>query len=190
MPKRIIHGEGVWESTKLGKVKPLWVRPEYANLLPLALANGVFEIHAKRIWSRVYSFNRPEINVRKVRTILKSLRKVGLLFLWTENGGKQYGWWTGIDKPGRLPGESRRGTNEMIGPTPPEEELRMYLESHGIQMFLGSGIGIGNKGQGKVRIPEESVSGCPEKGCGKPVPKGFRLCKDHVLLYRHKGKKK
>ena len=59
MPKRIVHGEGVWRSEKLSKVEPEWVRAEYANWLPLSLANGVFECAPRRVWAEVYSFNRP-----------------------------------------------------------------------------------------------------------------------------------
>ena len=43
MPKRVVDGEAVWTSRKLKMIEPEWVRGEYTNLLPLALANGVFE---------------------------------------------------------------------------------------------------------------------------------------------------
>lgn len=40
MPKRIVDGEGLWRSDKLSEVTPAWIKAEYANLVPLALANG------------------------------------------------------------------------------------------------------------------------------------------------------
>lgn len=151
MPKRVIHGEGVWRSDKLARVEPPWVRAEYVNLIPLALANGVFESKPRRIWSEVYSYNRSDITAHDVETvILPALVKVGLLFCWKDEAGKEWGYWIGIEKPGRLPGKSRRGRNEAVGPKPPAEQLRKFMESNGIHKLLGSGSGSGSgKGSGK-----------------------------------------
>jgi hypothetical protein len=49
MPKRVIDGEGLWHSDKLALVEPPSFRAEYACLLPLALANGVFEANASHL---------------------------------------------------------------------------------------------------------------------------------------------
>ncbi len=144
MPKRVIHGEGIWRSDKLARVEPTWVRAEYANLIPLALANGVFECNPRRVWSEVYSYNRADIAVQDVETIiLPALVGVGLLFCWKDEDGKGWGYWPGIEKPGRLPGKSRRGRNEAVGPEPPAEELRKFLESNGIHKLPGFGFGSG-----------------------------------------------
>lgn len=148
MPKRVIDGPGIWRSEKIRRIEPVWARAEFANLLPLALANGVFEADAARIWSDVYSFNRPDIKPADVQTILDALEQVKLLFRWTDADGKVWGYWIGIDKAGRLPGKSRRGKNEAIGPEPPEGALSAFLttsmDSIGIQKLPGFGFGSGS----------------------------------------------
>lgn len=144
LPKRIIDGEGVWRSEKLSRVMPVWIRAEYANLIPLALANGVFESDPALIWSQVYSFNRPDIKAADVVTILEAFEVQKLLFRWFHEG-KMWGYWVGIEKPGRLPGESRRGVNEKIGAQLPIKDLveRMQMDAIGIQKLLGFGFGSG-----------------------------------------------
>lgn len=153
MPKRIVDGEGVWRSDKVAQVQPPNWRAEFANLIPLALANGTFEAVPRRIWSTVYSYNRPDVTPEIVEQILAEFERVKLLFRWTDAAtGKMWGFWVGIDKPGRLPGESRRGRNEAVGLTPPVDQLRKFLASNGIQSLplgngklLGSGSGKGFK---------------------------------------------
>src|ERR1700730_12859591 len=94
MPKRVIDGEGLWRSDKLAQVEPPSFRAEYACLLPLALANGVFEANARRIWATVYSYNRPDVNVEQVEKILAEFERVKLLFIWTDSG-KIWGYCVG-----------------------------------------------------------------------------------------------
>lgn len=125
MPKRIIDGERLWGSDKLSTVTPESFRPEYANLLPLAMANGVFECDPMHVWSRVYSFNRPSWTVSKVKSLLDEFEKRKLLFRWTTAEGKSWGFWIGIDKPGRLPAQCRNG-HEPRGPEPPKSELLAF----------------------------------------------------------------
>jgi hypothetical protein len=55
MPKRIINGEGIWRSMRLSRVEPPNYRAELANMLPLALANGVFEADPRLVWAQVYA---------------------------------------------------------------------------------------------------------------------------------------
>lgn len=161
MPKRVVHGEGVWRSEKLARVEPPASRAEYANLIPLALANGVFECNVKRVWSDVYAFNRPDMTPESVKALLDELERVKLLFRWQEPDGKMWGYWVGIEKPGRLPGKSRRGKNEAIGPEPPQDELRKFLDSNGFHRALngnekllgfGSGSGTSVSKEQKPRI--------------------------------------
>ena len=147
MPKRVIHGEGIYGSDKLARVEPIWVRPEYANLIPLALANGVFEANAKRIWATVYAYNRPKITIEKVEEILASLVKAGLLFIWFDVAtGKPWGFWVGIDKAGRLPSASRlKKGHDSVGPTPPPDALREYTKQPTANQWLTSGpVGFGS----------------------------------------------
>ena len=131
MPKRVVDGEGVWRSDKLAKVDPDWMRAEFANLIPLALANGTFEAEPRRVWSVVYSYNRPCVTVETVEQILRAYQAAGMLFLWTDSSTmKVWGYFPGIEKPGRLPAQSRlKKKHEAIGPEPPESDLRHYLES-------------------------------------------------------------
>lgn len=133
MPKRVVDGEGVWRSKKLKQVEPPSFRAEFANLVPLAFANGSFEADPDMIWSAVYSFNRPDITADTVSKILDEFQRVGMLFRWKDGEGRFWGYWTGIEKPGRLPGKSRRGTNERIGAPPPLESIRTFLDSICIQ---------------------------------------------------------
>jgi hypothetical protein len=129
MPKRIVDGEGLWRSDKLAKVTPPKYKAEYANILPLALANGVFECSVSRVWSQVYAFNRPEISRKDVEKILKSFEDVGLLFLWAD-GGKVWAYFTGSEKRGRLPSQSLR-ERYGVGPNPPQDQLAEYLRRNG-----------------------------------------------------------
>ena len=135
MPKRVIDGEGVWRSDKIANVQPLTARAEYANILPLALANGSFECSPQRVWSLVYSYNRPDISPQMVDSFLRAFEAARLLFRWTEPDGKQWGYFVGIEKPGRLPGKSRQGKNEKVGAEPPEKDLRKFLESKSFPGF-------------------------------------------------------
>jgi hypothetical protein len=138
MPKRVIDGEALWRSDKLSRVEPAWVRSEYANLIPLALANGVFESDAKRIWSQVYSYNRPYMGIEEVKTILAALERARLLFRWRDASGKEWGYWTNSDKPGRLPPASHRA-RFVCGPEPPQEELRQFLAGPSTE-FIPTGV--------------------------------------------------
>jgi hypothetical protein len=122
-------GEGLWRSDKLGQIQAGWIKAEYANLVPLALANGSFEANPRRIWSTVYSYNRPEITLEQVEQILAELERVKLLFRWNDGPtGKEWGYFIGIEKPGRLPAPSRlRQGHEILGPQPPKELLQKFL---------------------------------------------------------------
>jgi hypothetical protein len=132
MPKRIVDGEGLWRSDKLAEITPACFKAEYANMLPLALANGSFEANPRRILSMVYSYNRPEITLEQVEQILAEFERVKLLFRWTDAvTNKQWGYFVGIEKPGRLPAPSRlRQGHEILGPQPPKELLKNFLSDH------------------------------------------------------------
>lgn len=111
-------------------MQPEWMRAEYANWIPLALANGVFEADTRRIWATVYSYNRPEITFDDAEEIKREFCRVGLLFLWPDDKtGKIWAYFTGIEKPGRLPSRSRLDKkHEPIGPPPPADALSSYIE--------------------------------------------------------------
>jgi len=127
MPKRVIDGEGLWRSDKLLRVEPPRFRAEYACLLPLALANGVFEANARRIWATVYSYNRQDVSIDQVEAILAEFERVKLIFRWTD-AAKTWGFFVGIEKPGRLPPPSRlKHGHEVLGPEPPKELLHAFV---------------------------------------------------------------
>ena len=117
MPKRIVDGEGIWGSKKVLTLKKEH-RSEYANLLPLAEANGTFELDPRKIWLRVYGYNRQDVQMDFVYDLLEDLASVGLLLAWEEDG-KTYAFWDGQDKVGRLPGPSEQKKYKSLPPDPP-----------------------------------------------------------------------
>ena len=184
MPKRIVDGEGLWRSDKLGQIQAVWIKAEYANLVPLALANGSFEANPRRIWSTVYSYNRPEITLEQVEQILAELERVKLLFRWNDGpSGKEWGYFVGIEKPGRLPAPSRlRQGHEILGPQPPKELLQKFLfgsttngqpvatqsvPNGSIGFGFCSGLGSG-KGDGSPMASQETkkIESLPEHAAG------------------------
>jgi hypothetical protein len=184
MPKRVIDGTALHRSEKIARVQPLSARPEFANILPLSLANGVFEASTERVWADVYSFNRPDVKPEHVETFLAAFEKVKLLFRWTDEAGKVWGYWIGIDKPGRLPGKSRRGRNEATGPEPPAEELRNFLnrgtDANGIQKLpgFGFGSGFGSGSGGKEGAPDDGAQ--KAQAAPRPSPSAF-VC-SHLVV--------
>ena len=100
MPTRMVDGDALWRSDKLAQVMPANFRAEYANLIPLALADGTFECNPRRVWADVYSYNRPDVPVTMVEDILNEFERVGLLKR-SARKGKTWGFWVGIES--RLP---------------------------------------------------------------------------------------
>jgi hypothetical protein len=178
LPKRVVDGEAIWTSRKLRLVEPEWVRGEFANLLPLALANGVFELDADQIWARVYAYLRPSMSRDDVSKIVAAFERSGLLFGWNAEDGKRWGFWIGIDKPGRLPRLSRlKNGHEKLGPAPPKVELETYVARQwytkgaplaplGFCFGSGSGFGIGKEG-----APETGAQ--PAQAKARPSPCAF-----------------
>ena len=153
MPKRVVDGDAVWRSKKLKQMSPEF-RAEYANLVPLAEANGVFEVDVDRVWSDVYSYNREGVTVGIVAEILAELESVGLLRVWQESG-KVWGYWEGIHKSGRLPKASELLKYKNLPPNPPEisslsgdsaEGARILAPRFGIGLVLDR-FGLGAEPQ-------------------------------------------
>lgn len=144
MPKRIVDGEALWGSSKIASL-PVWAKAELANLIPLALANGVFECDVRSVWSRVYSFNRPEVTPDQVSQILGALEKAQLIHRFKDKNGKFWGYFIGIHKPGRLPPPSRMDSKHVTcGPEPPQRLVRQWLANGSLGLGLGSGSGFGS----------------------------------------------
>jgi len=118
----------VWRSEKLLQVEPESFRAEFTNMLPLALANGVFECNPAKIRSDVYSFNRPSFTLRKIERILDEFERVNLLFRWRDANGRVWGVWRGIRSGGLLPTPEECQTKRYkVGPEPPADWLAQFL---------------------------------------------------------------
>jgi len=183
MPKRIVDGEGIWKSDKIAAVEPARFRGEYANLLPLALANGSFECNARAIWATVYSYNRPDVTPEDTVAILDEFERVKLLYRWKVSG-HTWGYWVGIEKPGRLPSQARqKERHERTGEPVPQDELRVFLglEPIGSQqetirepigsLGLGRGSGLGSGSGNGNGLGSGSGEGSGE---GNTVTKALR----------------
>ena len=156
MPKRIVDGEGLWRSDKLGAIEPPALRAEYANLLPLALANGTFECNPRLVWASVYSYNRPEITLETVVHLLDELIRVKMLFPFVAADGKEWAYWVGINRKGRLPPPSRIEKGfDKVGQPVPADQLEAFLGTEASEAeavasgqlagsYIGTGSGEGN----------------------------------------------
>lgn len=149
MPSRIVDGEALWRSDKLKKVKPSSFRAEYANLLPLALADGSFECNVDRIFFDVYAYNRPDISKNKIKKILNEFQRVGLLQKKTDAEGREWGYWVGIES--RLPSDSTRHRYKIGKADLFVNIINKSRYSHDEVMNGLDGFGIG-----KDRIGEQS----------------------------------
>lgn len=103
--RRVIDS-ALWGSHKLKKV-PREYQAEYANLLPLADANGVFLYDVETIQHKVFGFNRPHITPRMVADMLRCFEVAGMLVRFASeedyDNNRIYGYFVGMEKPGRLP---------------------------------------------------------------------------------------
>jgi hypothetical protein len=130
MPKRVIDADAMWASSKLANCKQRSI-PEYAWLYGLADANGIFELtNLRAVHGKAYAAIRPLISLDDLREFLEDFHRNGLLYRWTENG-KLFGYWTGSEKPGRLPPASQRDhypTNK-VQHYPTEQDVMEYWRS-------------------------------------------------------------
>jgi hypothetical protein len=117
VPKRVVDGEALWLSEKVRGL-PAEYRMHYANWLPLAEANGVFEASPARIHARIYSYLLPNMTTRVVKRIRDAFVDAGLLQLWDEEG-KTWGYFIGIEKTGRLPSMKHLARYANLPPNPP-----------------------------------------------------------------------
>lgn len=161
MPKRIIDGEALWLSDKI-RALPDRFQPEFANILAISFADGAFEADPQRIWSQVYSYNRKKISVNFVRRMLNAFEEVGLIARGTFDG-RMWGFFIGIDKPGRLPEPSKRNRHKTSGL--PAEVLRQMAEQRPDkvrQMVCNRGLGRDKKGLDGSRVAAEAKPLTPE----------------------------
>jgi len=117
MPARVVDGDAIYLSGRVKALKPEH-RAEYSYLIPMAEANGVFDADPDRIWATAYAYLRDGISPGWVRDLLEDFKRVDLLRTWTENG-KVWGFWTGIDKAGRLPSKKHWNRYKNLPPKAP-----------------------------------------------------------------------
>src|SRR5215472_6984089 len=123
MPKRVLDYEALWASDKIA-VCAEWAQAEYAWIYGLADANGSFELTNLRVPHAKVAAIRKNLALERFEQIINEFQDKGLLFVWAA-GGKRYGYWTGSDKPGRFPRESRRTPRygPIFAPPVPKKDL-------------------------------------------------------------------
>jgi hypothetical protein len=158
MPKRLIDYEAVWSSYKLSQCKPS-TRVEYLWIYGLADAGGSFDMtNLRSLWGKVSPI-RPNLTLKKFKSVLADFEKHGLLFTWTVKE-KKFGHWVGSRLAGRLPAPSQKSRFYFVCPEPPRQELEAYTSGVGsrqkLDLHQGSGLnqdveGIGIEKEGKSR---------------------------------------
>lgn len=156
MPKRVLDFDAMWASDKLAACAE-WAQVEYAWCYGLADANGSFELTNLRVAYGKVGAIRKSLSVERFEQCVDEWHDKGLLFIWTQDG-KRYGHWTGSDKPGRLPRESRRTPRygPIFAPPVPKDEVKAYATHcasrcdtkpvalrHESVDGLGLGLGVG-----------------------------------------------
>jgi len=139
----MLDGDAMWNSDKIRALPP-WAKAEFSWLLPLAMANGVFECEPRKIWVSCYAYGRPEMTLDQVIELLHAFEKVGLIFRWREDDGKEWAYWVGIEKEGRLPPLSRIKRKEsQIGPQPPQNKLLEFIRTYCVRNTSLGWVGLG-----------------------------------------------
>jgi len=150
MPTRTMNGEALWSSTRVERLPEEWVKDAYCWMHSLALDDGSFECDSRMVWHKCYSGIR-KMTVAEVAYALDCMERERLLFRWLQVGqralpykldalgnhaGKVWGYWTNIDRPGRLPAKSDR---RKVGPGVPQRLLERFLngQEKDPQMKLG-----------------------------------------------------
>lgn len=151
MPKRIIDGEALWTSTKLESVQPPCFRLHYANWLPMAEANGVFEANPDVIRARIYGYMLPTFTKSWVAKLLNEFRRVGLVSTYLAEG-KMWGYFNGIHKPGRLPTDTHLSRYKNLPPNPPRGPVR---DSPGDVGSRAEGFGLVRFGLDRLGVEDE-----------------------------------
>ncbi len=117
MPIRMVDGDAIATSTRLNKV-PEKYRLDYAYWVTFAQANGTFEADANIIWAKFYAYQFPSRKLKHVFEILSAFSEAGLIHLWQEDG-KQWGFFSGSEKPGRLPSSKHLNRYKNLPPSYP-----------------------------------------------------------------------
>jgi len=102
--------------------------------------------------------------------VFHAFAQVGLLFRWREPCGKEWGYWVGISKIGRLPPKSRLyRKHETCGPEPPKKQLSEFMASHYVaDGLIGLGLGLGQVSQDHMLCNKSSIQPPKKPKNGKP----------------------
>lgn len=166
MPKRVLDFDALWASDKIAACCEV-AQVEYAWLYGAADANGSFELTNLRVlWSKAYAI-RKDFPFERFERVIQEFNAKGLLFIWTEQG-KRYGHWTGSDKKGRLPRESRRTERygQILAPPVPKDQLQIYVtrcashcDTKTVADNFGGNTVAGNCDSNAVALRHKSVDG-------------------------------
>ena len=118
--KRVVDYPRLYDSAKLAALPSDDLRAEYVWLLGMAGPNGSFEWSERRLWAAAYASVRDKTTADLGR-YLQAFLDAGLLVKW-EQDGKTWGYFTGSEKPGRLPRDSwkkRFAKSGGMAPAPP-----------------------------------------------------------------------
>jgi hypothetical protein len=162
-----VDGEALSRSDKLAQVYPLPFRAEYAYLLTQALANGSFECDARKIWSNLYAYNRPDISAEMVAAILDEYERVKMLFRWRGEDRKVWGHWVGSLQRGRLPAASAIKKGEKVGLPVPMDLLEAFLT----EPIASQGTEEPSRA-GQALSQDESIAS-PPQGVSQEVPRAL-----------------
>jgi hypothetical protein len=151
MPKRVIDFDALWASDKIAACAE-WAQAEYAWIYGLADANGSFELTNLRVAHAKVAAIRKNLSLERFSQIIDEFRDKGLLFVWNASG-KRYGHWTGSDRPGRLPRESRRTPRygPIFAPPVPKGELAAYVAQYGSRRDVKGGAPINSGDKSECR---------------------------------------
>lgn len=178
MPKRILDGEAMWGSRRLGSL-PEPTQDAYAWLHSLADSCGVFEFELNAIWHRV-AVNRPKLTLKRLEEHFKAFQKAGLLFVWKVGRG-QYGYWTGSEIPGRLPALTHRGFERTCGIDVPFSQVDAYLSD------LGYPAEPRGKTLGKARGKPSAIQDETSRSTSNDSRDGLALALDSALALERSG---
>jgi hypothetical protein len=121
--------DSIWKSKKLAKCS-VEAQLHYPRLYLIVDDWSCFEIDTEIIHGKVYPKLRKEVPHEFIGIYFNEYNVNGLLFIWTDEQGHDYGYFTGKEE-GRLPPPTKR--HKRSTPEPPQVDLLKYIkENNGI----------------------------------------------------------
>ena len=129
----------------------------YANWVPLAEANGSFEVDLQAIAARVYGpALDPSMTAEGVYRAMREMVLANLVTVWRVED-KVFGYFEGIEKTGRLPGQKILDRYKNLPPNPPDRRLGLPNQLRLLQAIVERFIGLSSA------VSETYVSGSGAK---------------------------